>query len=485
MLIDRTNHHTMMTEKKTPALMTAPTMRSAAFSLLAVLLMTTGSHDLRAAGSELEPEKAFKSFILDNGLEVVVVENHLAPIATVELAVRNGSFTEGPEYAGLSHLYEHMFFKGNRDFPRSQDFLSYLSDIGAIWNATTREEVVYYYFTLPSVNLKVGMELMANTIQTPLFEDLELEREREVVLGEFDRHESSPIFAFSRMLDSITWGSNFTRKEPIGQRDVIGSATPAKMRYIQKKYYIPNNSMLVVAGDVDSATVHKYAEKYFESWERGPDPFVTDPPPFPDPLPGKQLVVVPSPLDVIQVTYQFHGPSVSRDPKATYAADVFIYILTQDQSRFQRRLVESGLAQSAGFSYYTQNYTGPIAVTISTTPDKFAQAMKVLWEEIQAFGTPDYITDEELETAKSILHVQHLYDVEETTEWTHTLGFWWSTTGGLDYFRGYLDNLAAVNHADISAFINTYVTGKDYVLGIASSDANLRKLNLSEAALLK
>ena len=155
-------------------------------SIFLLFFSVFGAQTLFASGSEVKPEKDYKSFVLENGLEVVVVENHLAPIVTIELATRNGSFTEGPEFAGLSHLYEHMFFKGNKNFPRSQDFLSYLSKIGAIWNATTREEVVNYYFTLPSMNLQLGMELMANTIQTPLFNKTELEREREVVLGEFD-----------------------------------------------------------------------------------------------------------------------------------------------------------------------------------------------------------------------------------------------------------------------------------------------------------
>ncbi len=383
--------------------------------------------------SEKAPEKEYVSFELKNGLQVVVVENHLTPIVTIELAVRNGSFTEGPEYAGLSHLYEHMFFKGNKNFATSQSFLAYLSRIGAIWNATTREEVVNYYFTLPAINLEVGMELMANTIQTPLFDQQELEGERKVVIGEFDRHEANPLFAFNRVLDSVTWGANFTRKEPIGQRPVIMSATPEKMRYIQKKYYIPNNSLLIVAGAVDSASVHKLAEQYFLSWQSGPDPFASDPPPFPEPLAEKILVQVPSPIDLAQVQYQWHGPSVGLDPKATYAADVFIFILQQNQSRFQRRLVESGLAQGAGFGYYTQNYTGPISVSISTSPEKVRQAMKVLWEEIQAFDSPDYFSDEELETAKAILRVDHLYNAEETSDWAHTIGFWWSTTGGLDY----------------------------------------------------
>src|SRR5205823_4105028 len=101
-------------------------------ALCAAILLTLSlplSAQLRPA-----PEKDFARFTLPNGLEVLVVENHLVPIATVELAVRNGSFTEGPEYAGLSHLYEHMFFKGNSKYPDMSDFLSMLASIGASWN---------------------------------------------------------------------------------------------------------------------------------------------------------------------------------------------------------------------------------------------------------------------------------------------------------------------------------------------------------------
>ena len=453
--------------------------------LLLFLFLVVGSGEAFATDSQVNPEKDYQSFVLDNGLEVVIVQNHLAPIVTVELIVRNGSFTEGPEYAGLSHLYEHMFFKGNTNYRNSQNFLSYLSQIGAIWNATTREEVVNYYFTLPSQNLQQGMELMANTIQTPLFDKVELEREREVVLGEFDRHEASPLFAFLRAMDSVTWGGNFARKEPIGQRPVIKTATVEKMRAIQHKYYIPNNSLLVVAGDVDSAAVYRLTKRYFSSWERGPDPFAADPPPFPKPLQKKHFLQVASPINLVQVNYQWHGPSVSLDPTATYAADVFIYILSQDQSRFQRRLVESGLAQSAGFSYYTQNYTGPIAVSMATSEEKVKKAMDVLWQEIQAFDSPDYFTDEELETAKAYLRVEHLYDAEETSEWTHTIGFWWSTTGGLDYFRGYLDELSQVTREDIQNFVRTYIKGKNYVLGVAAPPTALTELNFTPDAVLR
>ncbi len=437
------------------------------------------------AQARRSPEKEFNRFKLDNGLEVIIVRNNFVPIATIELAVRNGSFTEGPEYAGLSHLYEHMFFKANGEYKTSQDFISVLNSLGILYNATTREEVVYYYFTLPAVNLEKGLEIMANTVQTPRFDSVELEREREVVLGEFDRHESAPFFPYSRAMDDAMWGDMVVRKQPIGQRPVIKSATPEKMRTIQRKYYIPNNSLLIVAGDVDSAEVYRLVNQYFKSWERQPDPFASNPPPMAAPLAEKKLVTVPIPgVDISQVEFQYHGPSVGVDNAATYAADVFIFILQQPQSRFQRRLVESGIAQAAGINYYTQRYVGPISAQIVTKPDNTMTGLRALWEEVQAFDSPDYFTDEELETAKEILRMRALYESEETSDWVHTPAFWWSTTG-LDYYIGYIDNLAKVTRADIQNYVRKYIKGKNYVLGIGTNPQTLEQLNLKPSEVLR
>jgi zinc protease len=460
-------------------------LRRSTGTIALLLILAAAAVPAAAQGSRAAaPEKQFSRYKLKNGLEVAVVENHLVPIVTIELAVRNGSFTEGPDYAGLSHLYEHMFFKGNSRYKSSEEFISMLGSIGALYNATTREEVVTYYYTLPADNLSRGLEVMAQTVQTPLFDTLELEREREVVLGEFDRQESNPFFPFVRATSAALWGDYITRKEPIGQRPVIKTATPEKMRTIQHRYYIPNNSLLIVAGDVDTAQVFEMARRYFSTWEPGPDPFKDNPVPRPQPLTEKKLVMVPADADLAQVQFQFHGPSIGVDNEATYAADVFIFILSQQQSRFQRKLVESGLAQAAAINYYTQRYTGPIAVNAVTTPDKIRPALNALWAEMQDFDSPDYFTDEELETAKAILRVQHLYDSEETSDWTHTLAFWWSTTG-LDYFRGYLDNLSKVKREDIQRYVRQYIKGKNYVLGISSNQESLSTLNLKPAEVLR
>src|SRR5213078_4772870 len=145
-----------------------------------------------------KPVSEIASKVLANGLEVIVLEDHSVPIVTIELAVRNGSFTEPPELNGLSHLYEHMFFKANRAVQNQEAYLRTIGQLGIAYNGETREEVVEYYFTTTSPNLRAAMNFMRDSTRYPLFDKGEFEREREVVIGEIDRNESSPFYPLSK-----------------------------------------------------------------------------------------------------------------------------------------------------------------------------------------------------------------------------------------------------------------------------------------------
>ena len=94
------------------------------------------------AAQRAELEKVIRRRVLANGLEVIVAENHGVPLATVEINVRNGAFTQSPEYAGLAHMYEHMFFRANMQYPQSELYLDRASQLGAVFNGTTQEETV-------------------------------------------------------------------------------------------------------------------------------------------------------------------------------------------------------------------------------------------------------------------------------------------------------------------------------------------------------
>src|SRR6185436_15031842 len=225
--------------------------------------------------SALAEAAPLTSKVLSNGLEVVVFEDHAVPLVTVELAVRNGSFTETPELNGLSHLYEHMFFMTNRAMVEGAPYLRDFDQLGISYNGTTREEVVEYYFTTIAPNFAVAMRYIRDAVRYPVFDEREFAQEREVVLGELRNHESNPFQELSTEMTNALFYKYPSRKTPSGSIETVSKATTALMRTIQQRYYVPNNSAVIVSGDIAPSSVFLVAESLFGDWpKRDPDPFV-------------------------------------------------------------------------------------------------------------------------------------------------------------------------------------------------------------------
>src|SRR5204862_1192412 len=207
---------------------------------------------------------------------------------------------------------------------------------------------------------------------------------------------------------------------------------------------------------------------------RATDPFVECPLVEHPPLAKSEGGIIKEPVQNVIIQIGWQGPSIGKDDTSTYAADVFSFILRQPNSRFQRDLVDTGLVTGVDLSYYTQRNVGPIALIAQTTPDKARAAIKALYEEVSHFNDKDYYTDEQLESAKALLEADDLYSREKLSDYTHTLSFWWASTG-LDYFRGYLTRLRATSRADTSRYITTYIHGKPHVgLALMSNEAQAR-----------
>src|SRR5271165_6363233 len=132
--------------------------------------------------------------VCPDGLEIVVSEMHATPLVTVEIGVHEGAMTEDDKFNGVSHLYEHMFFKGNAAQPDQLAYLARMRALGMEFNGTTSNERVNYFFTTTSDHLAIAMVFMRDAIGTSLFDKKELERERVVVTGEIDRNESQPSY---------------------------------------------------------------------------------------------------------------------------------------------------------------------------------------------------------------------------------------------------------------------------------------------------
>ena len=157
------------------------------------------------------------------------------------------------------------------------------------------------------------MQFLAAALTAPLFRKDELEREREVVIGEYDRNESSPFFQFSTAMGKALWSTAWSRKNPLGERDVIQSTTPEKMRSIQQRYYVPNNTAIIITGDVAPAKAFALARSDLRRLEarrrsvRRPNPI----PPIP-PLTRDTAVIVEQPIGSVVVMLQWQGPSATQ-----------------------------------------------------------------------------------------------------------------------------------------------------------------------------
>ncbi|WP_183577031.1 M16 family metallopeptidase [Mucilaginibacter sp. X5P1] len=411
---------------------------------------------------------------LPNGLQVVVIENSKVPLATIQIAVKNGSFTEDSVYNGLSHMFEHMFFKANKDYPTQAQFLKRTQELGAIWNGTTGYERVNYFFTFDTDSLNAGLKFLNAAIRFPIYRIEDMEKERKVVDGEFQRAESDPGFQLDFEVEKRVWGDLFTRKNPIGIHDIINTATPEKMMVIKNKYYFPNNSLLIICGDVHHESAFTMAENIFGDWaSSGSDPILKYPiPPF-KPLAKSDFFVKESTIaKTPYMMFEWQGPSYATDSASTIAADVFSTIVSLNSSKLQQALVDKGLATNVSVSYETCKYTGPVQIFVVPNPNKLKECYAELMNQISMFDNPDYYTDNQLKDAKGILLRNDIRAKEKPSSLPSQLSFMWCSTS-LNYYTDNTDDYQKVTRADIKKYLESYIVNKPLVGGmIIAPDLN-------------
>ncbi len=418
---------------------------------------------------------------LSNGLDLVVIENDKVPLVTIEIAVKNGAFTEDSNYNGLSHLFEHMFFKANKDYPDQAKFLKRTQELGALYNGSTGDERVNYYFTFSKDSLTQGLQFMNSAIRFPIYRTEDMQKERPVVDGEFQRAESDPLYVLYFACQKKLWGNLFTRKNGIGIHEIINTATPEKMMVIKNKYYFPNNSILVVCGDVKHEEVIAKTKNIFGSWESsGFDPMIKYPIPEFLPLISTDYFVMESPLAQTPIVmYWWHGPDTRNDSASTIAAKVFQTILGMNSSKWQQALIDKGLASTADIDYDVERYVGPIDINMRPNPDKLQVCNAEVLNQIKQWGNDDYFSDEQLKDAKEIMRRNAIRQREEPSAQASIVTAAWCSSS-LDYMTDYEKNCQKVTRADIQRFIAKYITGKPYVAGMIINSEMNKELKASE-----
>ncbi|TVQ78486.1 MAG: insulinase family protein [Bradymonadales bacterium] len=428
----------------------------------------------RITPMDIDSRKArqiFEKRAFENGLEVFAVQKASIPMVTISITVRNGAFVETEDLDGLAHFYEHMFFKANERYPSQRDFMQALNrlgvELGPNMNAYTSTESVRYFFTLQSHLLDQGLEFMSHALIRPSFQQEELEREREVILSELDMYDSDPSHSFfqNEVLKNL-FSEHYTRKNIGGSREVIRETTQEKMREIQNQYYVPNNSSIFVVGHFEPNELWASVERHFgpRAWSQAPDPFTERPIPAHPPLEDSIRAIKRDRVQTVTVTKAFHGPSFVENDRETVVFDLLGRLLNRDSSRFQKELVDSGLATTAGFSSWTQRHTSLLMFSLEAMPEKAQAAASKFQSLIAQMSQGGFFNQNELAVAKTGMEASAAYDTEVGQRLALGLGNIWSSTGSLDYYVNYIEMLRSIELKDIDQALKKYIGDQHFVV---------------------
>jgi zinc protease len=395
-----------------------------------------------------------KRKVLDNGLEILVREDRSTPVVALNFFVRVGSLNEDEAIAGWSHGIEHMLFKGTHR-RGTGDIAREIANAGGETNAGTGYESTNYYIVLPSRNVEVALDIHADVLQHSVFDEFELEKERQVLIQENAMYRDRPNgfgFTWEELLEEAFTVHRYRR--PIGGPDenLLRVGRDAILRY-KETYYLPNNLVYVVVGDVQAEDVFRMLETRMGGWPQGelvPDRSQPEPPQM-----RLRYREKTGDVEKSYVKIGFHIPA-ELDPE-TDALLVLAHILaTGRSSRLYRKVrEEEGLILSSQVMDATGRDPGYMVLEFTAEPEKRDHALTSVMTEILRFQR-EPVTDAEIERTLQSVRNDTLYTLETMEGQAQMLGHY-ALLGDYRLAGSYLERLARVSPKAIQDVARKYL----------------------------
>jgi zinc protease len=408
-----------------------------------------------------EPVVPIQKFTLDNGLRVVLSEDHSAPVVTVYITYKVGSAAEVEGRTGFAHLFEHMMFNGSKNVPEGA-FGFYVDNTGGSLNGNTEPDRTNYFETVPSNFLEGMLYLEANRMASLVIDDKALDNEKGVVKEEVRQQQENQPFAKTILLDwPAAAFSSWAYSHSIygSMEDLSGAPVQAFIDFFAQ-HYVPNNAVLVLAGDFEPARARALVEKYFGPLKRGPEPSAA----FPAEAEQTEAVYkeVSDPLAPIPLAIVSFDVPPPRDPDRD-ALELLATVLTDGASaRLPKRLVDddklaAAVIMQAGFPIPTYGPGQLATLLIASKGIKLADLRAAYWDElgkVQKLG----ISAAELKRAKAKLYKQYLDGLATTLYKASQLATYEVFFGGAEKLSGDYKRFDKITAADLKRVANKYLT---------------------------
>ena len=408
--------------------------------------------------------------VLDNGLKVLIQEVHTAPVASFMVWYRVGSRNETSGQTGISHLLEHMMFKGTPTYGKGE-IARILQKNGASFNAGTSLDYTNYYEVLAADRLELAMKIESDRMANALIPDEEHRLEMTVVRSELERNEDNPHRALYLETFAQAFKAHPYHWPTIGWRTDVEQIRAEQIRAYYKSHYLPNNATVVIVGDVDKDKALAMVQRFFGPIPRGADPppvTTVEPPQF-----GERRFKIRKPGDTSYLMVSWRSPALT-DPD-TYALDLLGMILGHGKtSRLHQALVEGKLATEVDASNETGRDPFLFIAQATVATDTTLEAVeKALLEEVERLKN-EPVTEAELNRAKKQLQASFVYSKDSIRSLAQQLGYY-ETVATHEYLDTFLDEVSKVKAEDVLRVARTYLTEDSRTVGhydpIASEQA--------------
>lgn len=434
---------------------------------LAATALVCGTALADSAGEAWAPE----TFTLNNGMEVVVLPDHRAPVVTHMVWYKVGAVDEDPGKSGIAHLFEHVMFKETDDL-EDGEFDSTISRVGGQHNAFTSWDYTAYYQRVAKQHLGKMMELEAERM-TDLIIDEDPEgsfiTERDVVKEERrQRVDNNPGVILQERVLAEFWKGHPYEITVIGRMDEVEALTPQDGIDFYKKYYSPENTILVVAGDVTGDEVRTLAEEHYGKIE--PSGLVDG---------TRKWADVPALTETTELSHSdpkvrqpvwyryYNGTSQLRDRDFSLALDVGLDVLGGGNTSllYVALVEEQKVAVNAGtFAWTGLHDNGPAVIYATPSP---GVSMEELEEAVMAEMTKLLeagFSDEDVERVRNSMAASAIYARDNQQSMAQLFGSWMSIGGSIDDLMSYEDDIRAISTEQaLSAAREVFAADKNYI----------------------
>ena len=421
--------------------------------------------------------------VLPNGLTLLTREERRGGVVSIVTWVRAGYFHEPDEKAGMAHLFEHMFFKGSRQFPGAEEIAQHVSRLGGVTNAGTIYDSTSYYFVLPREGFTRGVEIQADAVMHPLFDPEELRKECEVVIEESNRKLDNPSAVATERMFATAFTEHRMKRWRIGSNDVLRNIDRDDLIAFFDTLYRPENIIVSIAGDVSHEEAIETVTRAFGALERGT--LIKERGPVEPPQTSFRFAESRGDIKQALTVLGWHVPGEGSEDDE--ALDVLSAILGSGKySRLYRGVVGAGGANSVSASHSVFEDVGVFTIRGSADDPDLPEVEARILSEVAAMrehGPSEF----EIGLARNRVEAAFVFELEETLGQAQTLA-WYESRGGYEQLRTHVQRLEAVTAEQVRDVARRYLTTENLTLyryrphGVPEADLQLVEAHVREAA---